>query len=636
MKKILIIIFLFCASFLVAQERHISGYFSEDLIFFSDTTYIIDYNTRISSSATLFVLEGARIHFSSGASVIVDGNLEMRGSAQNKILISSIDNNFQGIGFVISGHNGTNIHISFTEFNHMLIPLRFKDNWYRENVVIENNIFKNINTGQEAIYIGSFSQIYTREKADFSFSRNNFIENNANIYLSPIEDDILQVSFQDNLITSNYMISKELENPMNAAISLYYDKRNRTHFFNFDGNSVFNNNIIYGSEIENIRPLNIGVRGSAESLEISKNYLGNSKHANNSLVHFFQDNKLPLILLTNLLPLPSENTHAHIWKIMYKTDGYWAEWNPNDFIDNKEVELKVFYNREVVLVDSNISVFSSYSEDEKLIVSKDISFKIITFNGKELHIILDKINLRNGAIELPFAKDNEGFLTPKFLLGNYNLMLLAKEGRIDDFRIKDKVEIAQINESIIAEPNDIVEAKYQLSTSVGFSFFKGDIFPKYTIQKPAYKLALSYRLNNDFTINFDAVSTTIFSEDNTLLTYKNIKTDVLVFTSSISHILEEIESIHTSIEFSIGASLLYFKPKVAINGYYTPIVVEEKNQLSIPLSFSIKTKINKNYNFGVSIVYYKTFTDHIDNTTEMPNSTDDFITLFGTLTKEIR
>ena len=636
MKKILFLAILFYANQLFAQERHISGYFSEDLIFYSDTTYIIDYNTRISSSALLRVLEGARVQFSSGASIIVDGNLEMRGSAQNRILVSSIDDKFQGIGFVISGHNGGNVHISFTEFQHILIPLSFKDDWFREKVEIEDNIFKNINTGQEAIYVGLFSQVYTGEKAEFNFLRNNFIENNATIYLSTIEDDILQVSFQDNLITSNYMISKETANPLNAAFSMYYDQRKRTHFFEFKDNSIFNNNIIYGSEIDKISPLNIGIRGSAESLELSRNYFGNSLHANNSLVHFFQNNQLPLILLTNLLQTPSENTHAHIWKIMCKVDEQWVEWNPNDFIDDKEIELKVFYNREVILVDSNISVFSSYSESEKSVVSKDISFKIVTFNGKELHLIIDKSNLKNGAIELPLAKDNEGFVTPKFLLGNYNLLLLAKEGRVNDFTIKKKVKTEQINEPIIASPNNDVKAKYQLSTSVGVSLFKGDIFKQYTFQKPAYKLALSYHVNNDFTVNFDVLSTTIFSENNDLLVNKNIKTDVLVFTSSFSHQLKKIESIHTFLEFSIGASLLYFNPKVAINGYYTPIVLEEKNQLSIPLSFSIKTKINKNYNFGVSIAYYKTFTDYIDNTMEMSNSTDDFITILGTLTKEIR
>jgi len=636
MKKVLFIIMLFCANQLFAQERHISGYFSEDLIFYSDTTYVIDYNTRISSSASLIVLEGARIQFSSGSSIIVDGNLEMRGSAQNRILVSSTDEKFQGIGFVISGHNGANVHISFTEFHHILIPLSFKDDWFRKKVEIEDNVFKNINTGQEAIYIGLFSQVYTGEKAEFNFLRNNFIENNATIFLSPIEDDILQIKFQDNLITSNYMISKETANPLNAAFSIYYDQRKRAHFFEFNDNSIFNNNVISGTEVDKSSPLNIGIRGSAESLELSENYFGNSKHANNSLVHFFQDNQLPLILLTNLLSVPSENTHAHIWKIMCKVDQQWVEWDSNAIIDNKKIELKVFYNREVTLLDSNTTVFSYYSEDNNAVVSIDRSFRIIEFEGKELHLIIDKSNLKNGVIELPLAKDNEGFVTPKFLLGNNNLIVLSIEGRSDDFRIKNKVEKEQTNKPIIAASNNVFESKFHLSTSVGVSLFKGDIFPKYTIQNPAYKLALSYRVNNDFIVNFDAASTTIFSDGNNLLTHKNIKTDVLVFTSSISHLLEKIESIHTSLEFSIGASLLYFKPKVAINGYYTPIVVEEQNQLSIPLSFSIKTKINKNYNFGVSIAYYKTFTDHIDNTAEVSNSTDDFITLFGTLTKEIR
>mgnify|MGYP000167677186 CR=1 FL=1 len=182
---------LFCANQLFAQERHISGYFSEDLIFYSDTTYVIDYNTRISSSASLIVLEGARIQFSSGSSIIVDGNLEMRGSAQNRILVSSTDEKFQGIGFVISGHNGANVHISFTEFHHILIPLSFKDDWFRKKVEIEDNVFKNINTGQEAIYIGLFSQVYTGEKAEFNFSEKISIVRAVSFTVRDVDDIFL-------------------------------------------------------------------------------------------------------------------------------------------------------------------------------------------------------------------------------------------------------------------------------------------------------------------------------------------------------------------------------------------------------------------------------------------------------------
>lgn len=635
MKKLLFIIFLICANHLFAQERHISGYFSEDLIFYSDTTYIIDYNTRISSSASMLVLEGAEIKFASGASIIVDGNLEMRGSAQNRILVSSTDHKFQGIGFVIAGHNANRVHISYSEFENLLIPLSFKDDWYRETVQIEDNVFKNINTGQEGIYVGLFSQIYTGEQAEFNFLRNNFIENYATIFLSPIEDDVLEINFQDNLITSNYMITKELENPMNAAISLYYDQRDRAHFFNFKTNSVFNNNVIFGKERNDRSPLNIGVSGSAATLELSSNYMGSNKLDNSGLVHFFQDNQLPLILLNNLLSVPSENTHAHIWKVMCKVNEQWEEWNPNNIIDDKDIELKVFYNREVILLDSNVVNAYYYNDEVNIVLSKERNFSIVNFDGKALHLIIDKSDLKSEAIELPLAKDNKGFLTPKFLLGNSNLILLAKQGRVNDFTIVQKVEIEQTSAPETAKINTVIEAKYQFSTSVGVSLFKGDVSSQSTIQKPAYKLGLSYRLNKEFLINFDVLSTTIFSEDNTLLAHENIKTDLLVFTSSISHLLEKIEGVNNHIEFSVGAALLYFKPKVAINGYYTSIVLEEKNQLSIPLSFSINTKINKNYNFGVSITYYKTFTDYIDNTPETSNSTDDFITIFGTLIREI-
>ena len=622
MKKLIISIFVFGCFNTLAQEKHISGFYNQDLIFHSDTTYVIDYNTRVSSEATLIVQAGVHIKFASGATIIIDGNLQLSGSKELPIHVSSVEKEFQGIGFVISGFNGKHISIQFTRFSSLLIPLTFKDNWYRKEVLIKDNIFSDINTGQEGIYIGAFSQIHSDGVAEFVFERNNFIENNASIFLSQIEDDVLAIKFNYNLITSNYMISKELNNPNNAPLSFYYDQRNRENKILCKSNSIFNNTLVFGTTIDKSKNINLAIKGSGESFEVSTNYFGNELNPSNSLIHFFQDNNLPLLLLTNKLSSPSEKVHAHIWQVLIHKNEEWVHWTKTDLISYDSLLLKIVFNRNIVL--STDSIERIYIKDNAIISDK-INYIVAESDSNFIKIIITNIDLSNSAIQLPIAKDDDGFLSPKYFLGNTNEILLIKENKQDEFIEKKEITIV-VKDSVYLPQVATNKPKYKINTSIGVSLFNDIESKEYILQELSYKVSFSYILNPSLLLSAGLLSTT-FTQD-------NILTDILVFDAIIDSKFKEIKWLKSDLSFGLGLSYALTNSKKIINGYYHPINQDKDNFLNIPIAINLEVKLNNIYYFGLNCTYYNTIINSLEN--ELTNSLPDFVTIMGTITKIIR
>ena len=124
----------------------------------------------------LYITSGTEIIFNSGASITIDGGLNIEGSRSNKVLLKSKNEDFQGIGIIITGKEGKNINLQHTVFDGLLIPLTFQNNWYREVVNITNNIFKHTYTEQAAIKINRLNQLKLDTICYFNFSQNNFMK----------------------------------------------------------------------------------------------------------------------------------------------------------------------------------------------------------------------------------------------------------------------------------------------------------------------------------------------------------------------------------------------------------------------------------------------------------------------------
>jgi hypothetical protein len=610
-----------------SQEKHISGFIDKDIIFSSDTSYFVDFHTRVSSNATLTILPNTKLFFASGASIIIDGGLQILGKQEQVVSITSLDKDFQGIGFVISGHNDRLINIKYCHFEELLMPLSFKDDWYRKQVRIEHSVFRHIQSGKEAIYIGFLSQLYTDFTASLTFSNNNFIENNATIYIASTNDDALQINFNNNLIQSNCILDKEMANPLNAALTCFYNQiDNANNMLLFD-NSISNNSILSGINKENKIEINFGIHGSGESFHLNNNFLGNTKRANKTLIHFLQNNKLPLVLLTNLQKQPSSKVHAHIWKVEIKSEMGWKEFFISDSLPiTKDIHLRVYYNRAVDFLDLKQIEFVHYDTEKDTLSSIFFAIENLSIQKNILEFKLQNIAkvhaMDNGAFILPFAKDNEGFISPNYSLGNYNKVILFKEGVIKEY-LQSKEELVLV-ERIPSIDNEITTTKNTLSigTSFGGSLFSGDV--NSTIKSaPYFGLFMSYTLSPEILLKVELATTTLSSiTQDDLSKNFNISTDVTMLNLTLSYQLNRLTFVKIKPHFFIGASVFHFQPKGVYKGYYhdlKPLKTEGQeeeytlNQFAIPIGFGFKRVISKNFSLVLDFTLHKVFTDYLDD-----------------------
>jgi len=342
----------------------------------------------------------------------------------------------------------------------------------------------------------------------------------------------------------------------------------------------------------------------------------------NSLIHFFQDNNLPLLLLTNKLTTPSEKVHAHIWQVLINKNGEWVHWTKTDLISYDSLLLKIVFNRNIAL--STDSIERIYIKDNAIISDK-INYTVTEQDSNFIKIRIINIDLSNSAIQLPIAKDDDGFLSPKYFLGNTNEIFLLKENKQDEFIEKEEVRII-VKDSVYLPQVVANKPKYKINTSIGVSLFNDTESKEYILQELSYKVSFSYILNPSLLLSAGLLSTT-FPQD-------NILTDILVFDAIIDSKFKEIKWLKSDLSFGLGLSYALTNSKEIIKGYYHPINQDKDNFLNIPIAIHLETRLSNNYYFGLNCTYYNTIIKSLEN--ELTNSLPDFVTIMGKITKVIR
>ncbi len=644
-KNIIFFYFIFLVKFLSAQQRNISGFYNNSLTFYPDTTYIIDFHTKIGSDATLKILPATKVLFASGASLIINGGLEIIGEPNNLVVFSSLDTNFQGIGLSIAGYKGSNVKVEYCKLSNLLIPLTFEDGWYRESVNIQNNIFTKISS-QPGIRIANLSQIYSKATCNFNFLQNNFTDNNATIFIEPLEDDVLQINFSNNLISSNILIRKDFSNPLNAAFGGHFDQRNRQNTISFSHNSIFNNVMLSGITKEDVRELNFGINGAGESFEVSNNYWGNNKEA--SLIHFFQNDKLPLILLTNPLGAPSENTHAHIWKVRIKTNAEWQEVNnfwelPN--FESDELYFELHYNREVT-IPSNFTIPFQYYDDEKQKIekitfqAKDVLYynKVLTFNLQKLSKLKA---MDNGVFIFPTATDNDGFNTPKFTLGNSRKVILFQQGQLANYLQEEKEkEDEKLVEIPLFIPKKITQKNKEISIGFlfGASLYAGDLSADFSNNSHLYfGMSAAYMVSDELFVTTEIATTKISGKSEG---FKNLSftSEIVEINLIASYQLKQFSLLGITPFVFLGTSIIHHQPmgnyqdfsfslqELQTEGQDDPYNL---NLISIPFGCGIQRNISKNFKIGIQARFRKVFSDYLDDVSEKYANYDDVLSNQG-------
>lgn len=408
----------------------LEGFFESDQTLNSGKVYLVQHNIKIDKQATLSIPANTTILFDENTSIVVEGGLNIEGSPNNFVVLTSKNKEFPGEGITIRGNtDDRNIKINYAEFSKIKMPLQFDMDWYRPSVDIQNCIFKGINTGETAISINTplvTFQNTTNKKVEFVFSKNNFINNWASIFIENFQDNILDLRFRNNLISNNVVYGLDKGIPSNTPLFGIYDQEDKRYKAQITDNSIFGNYQINASNDTVIREISIGIQGSGEKYPIENNFFRSNKadYISSTFDHFYQNNALPLLISNNTRETPSEMSHGQIFKVEINGEEVQNYAEIPD-VNSPDVSFTVRFNRPVRELENEHLKSVYYDTINNQIVSNDISLSNATFNENNTIYSFKLTNssvLKNalGYIVLMGFEDQEGFEVPDFTIGQQN------------------------------------------------------------------------------------------------------------------------------------------------------------------------------------------------------------------------
>ncbi|TVR82226.1 MAG: hypothetical protein EA412_01790 [Chitinophagaceae bacterium] len=424
----------------------LEGFIDENRSLTSGQKYLIQHNVRVSSEATLTIPENVTLIFSPNTTLVVEGGLNINGTANNFVHLLSKDEVFRGDGIVVRGNRGSAINIRYAKFTELEKPLLLESNWFRKTVKVENTVFQDIQSGQSSILIQMPSTVGTgdfNQKAEVTFNRNNFVNNWGSIYIEDFQSDHLELNFTENLITNNVVYGVDKGIPSNTPVFGLFDNEDKAYLASIKRNSIFNNYQINASTDSIIREISFGIQGNGESFNVSENFF-RSKDKNyiySTFDHFYHNNNLPLLIAEPILEKPSPNVHGHI----YRVD--WDGVEINDYtklpeVSGLNVNFDVYFNRPVTSIDDYQMDFLYFDtiNNEVNVQNIDIDTARWSENNTKLSFRVSEPNfLRNklGYIVFYNFVDEEGFEVPEFPIGQLQAVnrysRLYREGFVPQF-----------------------------------------------------------------------------------------------------------------------------------------------------------------------------------------------------------
>lgn len=408
----------------------LEGFIDADKSLTSGKIYLIKHNVKIDANATLTVPANATILFSQNTTIVVEGGLNINGTPNNLVELKSLNSEFQGDGITIRNESDDkSIKISYANFSGLKMPLQFDMDWYRPSVTIENNIFKGINTGETAISISSplvTFQNTTNKKVEFIFSKNNFVNNWASIFIENFQDNIMDLRFKNNLLTNNVVYGLDKGIPSNTPLFGIYDKEDKRFNAQINDNSIYGNYQINASNDTVIREIGIGIQGSGEKYTIDNNFFrsNDNEYISSTFDHFYQNNSLPLLISSNTKNKPSASAHGQIYSVAINGSEV-KNYSVIPDIGSADASFTVYFNKPVRELENNHLKSVFYDTINNQITSNNIELSNGAFNEDNTSYSFTVDNtafLKNslGYIVLVGFEDQEGFEVPDFTIGQQN------------------------------------------------------------------------------------------------------------------------------------------------------------------------------------------------------------------------
>ncbi|MDZ4845370.1 MAG: DUF6089 family protein [Chitinophagales bacterium] len=407
----------------------LEGIIASDRTLTAGKVYVVKHNVKIAKDATLTISGNTKLYMKHNTSIVVEGGLKMNGGPGAMIEVTSSNPETPGNGILIRGAQGKDIEIKFTKFSQIKIPLKLDADWFRENILIQNNIFTNIFTGEPTIYIINSSQLASAtggKRATFIFSNNSYVSNWGSIYIENFQSDGMDLQFTDNLLTNNVVYAVKQGDPSNALIYGMFDDLKSKYETKFSGNSIFGNYQINSAVDTIIREVGIGIQGSGESFNIPSNFFRSTDPAyiSSTFDHFYQNSNLPLLQVEPVAPSPGESLPPHIWKMRINNKDL-SNYSSLPPLANRDLPVEVFFNKPVEAVgDRQLeSIVYDTATNQLLINPIEIKEGQWSPDRKLYSFKIDNASFLNsqvGYIIVSNFKDENSQKVPEFTIGQQN------------------------------------------------------------------------------------------------------------------------------------------------------------------------------------------------------------------------
>ncbi|GIV33437.1 MAG: hypothetical protein KatS3mg031_0972 [Chitinophagales bacterium] len=404
----------------------LEGFINENKTLTADKVYLVKFNVKVGKAARLTVNPGTHIVFDPATSIVLEGGLTITGAPNNFVELTSRNPNTPGNGIVVRGTEGGDITIRYAWFKNLNIPLRFESEWYRKNVTIEKNVFTELFTGESNVLITSPVMPYdaTGESVcNFSFSYNAFYDNWGSIFIENFEDNVLKLTFNNNLITNNVVYGIDIGIPSNTPVFGLYDAIGAEYKMKMENNSIFGNYQVNSSTDTIIREISIGIQGDGEFFEIPNNFFRskNPDYVSSTFDHFYQNSRLPLLKPEPLLPAPKEETPPHIWKVLINGVEV-KNYDSIPDVEPRNVQFELHFNKPVVAFDKVQLEAVFYDTISRTLQKAPVALSQPRWSPDRKTYTFVASNA--AFVKNPYAyailknfKDEEGFIVPEFTLG---------------------------------------------------------------------------------------------------------------------------------------------------------------------------------------------------------------------------
>ncbi len=430
---VLAVLFSFCRSTeaesidLINDTIILKGYIDSNVTITTNSIFIVQQNVRINKGVTMTIDPGATLYFWPRTTVVLAGGLVVNGAPNNFSYITSLDPDEQGIGFIIRGSAEDRISMRYCQVSELLVPVEFETNWFRASVEIQDNIFRNMSTGEPAFLVNrpdyerSFEE---KTSGHFSFERNVFSNNWGSILFESLEEARMEYIIQDNVITNNVNYGKTKGRPETSPIWGMYDAADGMDYVaTVKGNTIYGNYQINSSTDTIVHEVAFGIKGEADIYKIPENYFmsQNLKYINASLNHFYSNNELPLLDPKPIATQPSSVAHAHVAKVVWddtelKTTGI------TPTVYGSKVAMELQFNRPVNSLNNRILEYAFFDTIDNVLNVKRVGIFDTAWSGDRTSFFF---NIRNprflnnpmGYLLVNNMADDEGFPIPEFSIG---------------------------------------------------------------------------------------------------------------------------------------------------------------------------------------------------------------------------